>query len=591
MYKISTFFILGVLFFSLSSTDVRSIQSETDVVFNTALDYYQNRDYRQAAEIFLTLSSPEASLMAGKSLFALGNFTDAKEALSNVHPEDPPYIYQEAKYTRSLIYLNSRSFANALDILDGLRHNVTDENLAQLAEDKISAFNRFLLPEQRIAAVRETANNKVREELLMYGVRNSSREDGQLFINEAVNLDMNASFVAALRRNMTYFVDDVQFEPEVPDNFVYNIGVLLPQQVRETSPFRVSRELYFGLLMAVNEFNQENERRTFALKMAEIGNNESFQQANEDTDREEMLRLMFKDLVENQQADIIFGPLFSEDAEIVARLANEFRVPVIAPLANAEHLSEFGSYFFQANPTFSVRGRKMADTAVKTLGLKNLAVLVDRNSTGAIEAKAFREKAEALGAEIVHYFNIDFREQRFNVSRQTQYFASSMEVVDDTLITLRDVDAVFLPFTGGASNTMIDIVLTDLQVYKSNVDILGSEDWGMAPLSREAIRRFNITYSGIFKRNNQSELSQNFRARYQNLFSKPPDIFGKNGYDAGNFIISSLLEAGNPSLAAEIIRNHPFYEGIGQNIFFDGGQVNTAVEARLITTDGFLLLE
>lgn len=55
--------------------------------------------------------------------------------------------------------------------------------------------------------------------------------------------------------------------------------------------------------------------------------------------------------------------------------------------------------------------------------------------------------------------------------------------------------------------------------------------------------------------------------------------------------MQSLLDAGNPGLAAREIRNQPFFEGIGQNIYFNGGQVNTAVEPRLVTTDGHLPIE
>ncbi len=590
MIRFPQLFLSFFLIILLSATEVFSVQPNTDAVFASGLEYYQDRDFRQAADIFLTLRTPEGYLMAGKSLFALGNFNESVEILRNVRSDAPPFIQQEATYTQALAFLNARSYAKALDLLNDLRENATEPQLAQLSEEKITAYNRFFLPELRLTVARNAESNRIREEVLMYGVRNSSREDGQLFVNEALQLQMAEPFIAALRRNMTYFIDDVHFESQTPDNFVYNIGVLLPQQERGTAPFRVSRELYFGLLMAVNEYNQANERHKFSVLVSNVGKDDE-PENGEEVDREKLLRKMFQDLVENQHSDIIYGPLFSDDAEIVAQLANEFNVPVIAPLANAEHLSNSGSYFFQANPTFSIRGQKMADTAVKTLGHTDLAILVDRNSTGAIEAQAFREKAESLGANIVHNFNIDFRQQRFNVSLQTQYFASSMEVVEDTLITLSNVDAVFLPFTGSAANTMIDIVLTDLIAYRSNVDIIGTEDWGLAPLSSAAIRRFNIFYSGIFKRNNSSDAAIDFSERYRNLFSKEPDIFGKNGYDTGNFIMQCLLDAGNPGLVAREIRNQPFFEGIGQNIYFNGGQVNTAVEPRLVTTDGHLPIE
>lgn len=566
---------LAILFL-LVSLSFQTIHAQTGLtfeeedLFNIGLDFYRYSEFQKAAAVFVRLDTPEAHLFAGKSYFNLGEHQKASEHLTRARSGSTPDVHFDASYTLALNFFRMKRFGEALDLLYNIKNDSPWPDLAEQASLDFDAINRFIMPEQRVAAVLGSRIQPVREIILTYAIQNLDRMAGQRLIGEVQEAGIRDAWVTGLRSHLNSHFADVVFVPELPDGYVFNIGVLLPQQDRTEDVYQVSRELYYGLLMAAEDFNRGTDRARVAVHVAHHEPGTSIGD-------------MFTKLKQDHYADVIFGPLYSNDAKVLAELSAIHSVPVVAPLANSDDLSGKSRYFFQSNPNFSIRGRKMADIAVNTLGYDTLAIIVDVNSNGLIEARAFRQRAEELGAEVAYFFSADFWARRFEVSDFTQYFAGSHRLLEDTTITLRHVDALFLPFTGEAGTTLIERTLTDLLALRSRVSIIGTEEWGLANVTPEAMNRFNIVYSAVFNRDNTAEDVTGFRADYENRFGHEPDMFAFAGYDNGRFIMQALLEAANPLRLPEVMRSKPLFEGLGQHIFFDGGQVNTAIQPLLMT--------
>src|SRR5690606_25039764 len=80
-------------------------------------------------------------------------------------------------------------------------------------------------------------------------------------------------------------------------------------------------------------------------------------------------------LLDEQQADLVIGPLYSEQARAAAEVAEQRGVVLVAPLATDERVSEARRFVFQANPTLTVRGELMARMAVYGLRLDSIGVV------------------------------------------------------------------------------------------------------------------------------------------------------------------------------------------------------------------------
>ena len=106
-------------------------------------------------------------------------------------------------------------------------------------------------------------------------------------------------------------------------------------------------------------------------------------------------------LIDQHEVIAIIGALTSQVTKPLAILARERYVSLIAPTASEDGISSISPYVFQMNATPGSQGRRIADHAVRKLGLRTLATLATRDTYGERITKEFTARAEELGAEVV----------------------------------------------------------------------------------------------------------------------------------------------------------------------------------------------
>ncbi|MCH8556382.1 MAG: ABC transporter substrate-binding protein [Balneolia bacterium] len=594
-----------------------SYSDEEQALFLEALDNYRAFNYEAAEELFAQLEfMPEARLYRGNSLFALGRYSESKEELRFARSLPFTDISQEATYSLALVHLVQRNYGRGLSLLSEL-NDTFDPSLQERAATMLSAWNGFLSFDQRLSALEEADSQNLQQDLIRAGIQLHGSDEGRQLINRGQRIRLGRDFIDEMRELQRSVAeersraaetedDDLaenQLKPyTVPQEFSYRVGVVLPQQHRDSDGFEVSRALFYGLLLAVEDHNQNPDTNNIELILLDLSiENDEDENGEFRTDnvlRDFDLREKVEKLITEIRPDILFGPLFSEDARKVAEVARAYEIPVIAPLANTEDLTRNNAYFFHANPTFAERGKRMAEIAVQYLGHRQISIMVDRTTVGVEEARAFRSRAIELGAEIPYYISEDFQARRFELSDFSKYFTSNPNLLgkdDDELerflLSWVESDALYMPVTGSTAPTIIDLMMTQLLALRSNVQVLGSQEFGLTNINSQAARRFNIVYSEVFYRDNESESVNNFRDDYRAAFGQEPDLFSYIGYDNGSFIASVLSLAGNPVQTTKAIRSHGTFQGIGQRFNFTEGQINAAILPIHFSDDRFRLLE
>jgi branched-chain amino acid transport system substrate-binding protein len=96
----------------------------------------------------------------------------------------------------------------------------------------------------------------------------------------------------------------------------------------------------------------------------------------------------------------IIGPMFSSTTTAAAAAAQESSIPLISPTANANGIAAAGSFVFQANPDYEMRGRAMARFAVEKKGFRSVAVIAPSDAYGKVLAEGFIDEAKRLGASV-----------------------------------------------------------------------------------------------------------------------------------------------------------------------------------------------
>jgi ABC-type branched-subunit amino acid transport system substrate-binding protein len=538
-------------------------------LFDRAMTLYQQEEFDEAAGIFLNQTdNPEALLYGGKSLFAAGHYLQSINVLTPLGDRSDleKSIIWESKFTSSLAYIQLNQFGAALHLLHQVKREASNQNIGLRASNTYQELLHYLTLSQRLNIYQSATNQRIRRDLIQTALDHVDSAKARPLI-DAYNSSVYTN-------NLNQPIDTLAVHPDsimlperplrVPNGLIHDIGVPLPAFDEGTAEFNVTQSLYFGILLAAEQFNRRNNDQKVFLQ---------YHQTN---DESVPLEALATDWIWNNGIDLMLGPLFSESAHILADLAEEYHIPLIAPLANSDSLNIDNPYVFQANPTFAVRGREMAQYAVRELKLDTLAIIVESNSLGATAAYEFRNEAERLGAYVPYFFTDDFSENGYDLSEYRNYFINDQELRDSLQIT--EFNGVYAPFTGRAAPTMVDLFLTDLEAGKSEVTILGSQEWTSANLSAKRLEQFDIYYPSTFALDDSAETVQQFKMDYQSRFNIAPTQFSYIGYNTADFVFKALESSGNPALLKETLKHRPRYSGLGADIAFEGTHRNHALK-------------
>ena len=337
----------------------------------------------------------------------------------------------------------------------------------------------------------------------------------------------------------------VQGGPTGPD--VFELGVILPATGESGY---LAQALFNGVRLAVDAHNARAPRRPVRLIFR-------------DTEGSEAGASVAMNLVVREGVEAVIGPLFSMEAISAAGVAERERIVLIAPLATEEEVSSGRRFVFQANSTFSMRGRVMARFAVEDLQLGRLGVVAETGSYGEVMADGFQEEAGRLGALVS-------LSQR--IGAEDWQRLPSVVGVDE----MSRIEAVYFPVTGAEGGEHAAQALRGMEAMglEGVVGALGNTEWETLDASRGRASRLGTYFTLDFYIDDEASIG--FVARYRELAGIQADRLALIGYDSAQVVLNQINNGVEGSLADKI-RNAPQLRGLAHKIEFAGGQVNQAL--------------
>ena len=262
-------------------------------------------------------------------------------------------------------------------------------------------------------------------------------------------------------------------------------------------------------------------------------------------------------------ADVVVGPLYSDEAIAAGGRAEEAGVPLLAPLATDQGVSAGRRLAFQANPTFPERGRAMARYAVSELGLRRLGVVVQTRTFGENMGAAFAAEASRLGAAVVFQERLDDSDGWADLDREVG--------VDK----LQSVQAVYLPVTGGDAPEYAADALRALEGLPRPPRPLGNTEWEALGSSRARASRLGALFTTDFFPS--ADAVARFDAPYRALAGIGPDRLALLGYDIGTLLVQRATAPGAEGALADRIRSDDVFQGAAHRFDFEDGQINGAL--------------
>ena len=475
------------------------------------------REKEASARVFL---DPLSCILM---LFMLAAFVHAAPVQAQV--TEPPAQIEQAEAT----------FEQALDAFD--------------EGDYGMAYRRFRLIYQTYPLNRYTTASLLMAGKALY--RNGAYAEAIDLLTQFVEQYPTSSYTGAARTTIRRAEQALAREERLARRL--RLGIALPMTEREEA---FSQALFNGIRLAVEDFNADpDQQRAVQMVFADTENDPA-------TARRAVTRLASEDSV-----DVIIGPLFSSEAIAAARAAEQEGIVLMAPLATEEDVTAGRRYTFQANPTISMRGRVMAQFAIRDMRLASFGLVAERGTNSISErmAEGFQDEVFRLGGDVAFYELLDAR----------RTWAELADAVGAD--TLRSVEALYLPIDGRGAAQLAQGSLRSMAQAGVQPRILGNTRW--SDLNDASLAgAFRVTYTTEQYVDTSDPDIRTFRDRYENLAGEEPDRLAYVGYDVARYLLQHLVdhrETGTPLV--DVVQTAPRYEGLATRLDFRQSNVNQAM--------------
>ena len=554
-----TKFRILTLLFLLLFCSFSYAQNEDDInqEFRLALNFYDTQNYNDALQLFNRIINYELNskttvsfLFKGKTLLKLNRQDEAVSTLNqflNIFPNSE--YTDEARMVLTKCYKEEGKYPDAFKeltqiISDGKSQDYI--NQAKLISKEI-AIN-YLTPELIDNIYEGTISEKLKPFLLLVlgetYLTNGNSADGLKAFSQLDNLYPGSP-------------EDLEaknFTPSSVENYRSNsnltlIGVMLPLFLNNPAQAKTPvTEILNGIKFAVSEYNRTHRDRIgLVIRDTERNSDKIKQIANE-----------FKNI---PAIKTVLGPVYSDEVMAAADAFAGSDIKVFSPTATDNDLARFDNNVYQANPSFAVRGKTMADFVFYNDKKIKMAVINSNSGYSQKLASAFINEYEKIGGQVLTH---------------QIYPANSVEItqqVNQILPFANSLDGIYAPIS---DNNDATVILSSLVLDSLYLPMYGNQDWFLASGMETSTTLSNnlvmtSDYFIDFKDPKFIELSKKF-------FNETQSEMNRNvlyGYDAANYLLQILNETDNdPNKMAQFIYSGFSFKGVHNDLLFNENHVN-----------------
>jgi branched-chain amino acid transport system substrate-binding protein len=224
----------------------------------------------------------------------------------------------------------------------------------------------------------------------------------------------------------------------------------------------------------------------------------------------------------------MLGEVASSRSLEAAPICQQNQIPMISPSSTNPKVTQVGDYIFRVCFIDPFQGTVMANFALHTLHLKNVAVLTDVKSDYSLGlAKFFKEGFIAGGGSIITEQNYSGGDKDFNAQL--------------TSIKAANPDGIFVP----GYYTEVGLIALQAKQLGITVPIFGGDGWESSALvSIGGAALEGDYYSTHFSPEDTAPAVQDFVKKFQARYNETPDAMAALGYDSAMILAAAIKTAG-----------------------------------------------
>lgn len=559
MHKIFSFIILFLLITNLSFSQNQTDQDFINKQFDLALNLYNNQQYDKALKIFNQITdnfeynskTSASEIFIGKILVQQKKYDEAENDIKDFLSQNPDSRYSdEARVTIAKAFIEQSKYLDAFKELTFILETSNSQYYLLYAKNTAEKLARDFL---RAGEVQNLFDSFTKAQPKSFILLTS----GKLYLKEGDKVDASKVFSKIVKQfpNSEEYkeADNLlksnlsEITPEVNNNL---IGVMLPlfNSLDSNRAFTPAGEILEGIKFAISEYNKDRQDKIGLI----------IRNTNNDTTK--ILRIK-NEFVSIPSIKAIIGPLFSNEVRVALEDFKDSDIPVISPTATDDGLINLYNNFFQANPSFDMRGLVMAQYVYYVENKRRMAVLNAMDGYSSLLANSFVNEFQKLGGEII--------------VRQS-YITNSFDLTDQVNQILAVADTLQGIYVPLADKMDAPVILSSLVKDSLYLPLYGNQDWFLAKgyeTSPELSNQLTFTSDFFIDYN-----SPNFKSFSSDFYSQTKKDANRNvlyGYDTAKYLLGIIRNVQNNRYAIEMKMESGFSSsGLHNNIAFDSRRIN-----------------
>lgn len=406
---------------------------------------------------------------------------------------------EDAKYLLSLSYFQEGKSKEALEVIN----SISDKSLKREAENATFQF----LKEAPLDFLLGNARNYT--ENAGYRLALKSQLDRKTILSSA-----EREMYAEIRKSDNVFAGAT----ENKNGDVLEIALLLPfnysggSGVRNLNSGNFVFELYQGILMGVEQLKKSG------VKV----NMKSFDTGRDEGKIKSILADPFL-----RQADVIIGPIYPEEVEVVMSYAESRKIPFINPLSNVDDKIRGLEFAYLFRPSVSSISDGVVDFARKNINGKRIALAYSSALRDEQLARQIKETATKFNFDVIRSENVSGKSV-IDFLRDLR-LSSDASSAADLVILLADDPSIGSSTLGflESQNISVPILVMDTWLYFNfaNFEMLESENFYFIGNNSLRLGEENI---------------KSFREKYFNQYITHPTFNAHLGYELAQWIGSVI---------------------------------------------------
>lgn len=533
-------------------------QDNTDNRFKLALNLYQSGEYSEALPIFEKIATQLpfntkttiAYLFIGKSYLQMNDLRSAEQSFQDFIEKYPKSEYiDEAHLALVKVFYKQEDYNSAYEQILWLVSNAKLSGYRDYAESVGKSIAINDLEQHQLKTFYDINPDSTIKPYILLQLANKQENEGNF--NRAAQTYREIITLYPFSGQKTEAEDALQ-RLELRKNEYKSetlLGVLLPLTDFSTGEENTAaEEILEGIKFATAEYNRNHDNKVGLIIR--------------DTENDSLkISRIADELSLIPAVKAIIGPIFSDEVRATLIDFRNSGIPIISPTATDNDLVHLSDDFFQANPSFYMRAKVMAQYIYFVTGKRKISVLNAVQGYSPLLASIFAEEFRKLGGEII--------KNRTYTSGSFDLTAPVSDISADSLI----MEGIYVPLSNKMDAAPL---LSQMVQQKINTSIFGNQDWFYAKgfeTSSALSDQLSFTSDYFIDYNDSS-----FNTFSKNFIEQTGMDMNRNvlyGYDAAEYLLT-IIDSGADTRTSliSLMESGVEVKGYHNNIAFGKDHIN-----------------